>query len=833
MLLLISGFSRTIAQTVAFWAFDEPVGLYPSSVLSDQSDNDYPLILGKAGRIVKGKFGNALTPSEPEVLDYPEGEVLFGLKQLPIPAGRTQEPMSWMNAGFSALMTHGESHLRRQVAVPHPSKVGFNLGSFDWTVEFWYKSSSDIERQEVVFEVGTGPRGENEMVTALIIDPEFARFMLINGSSRRTLYIPTLLTQGEWNHFAFVYDAKSKQLKHYVNGKLQPLPKKFKMKSLPEGEEDYLSIARDGLWEHPLQGSIDELRISAGLVYEDEFMVPGSFTERTPVENAPLKPADNSDSPPDVSSGPGPLLFTGKAGKDVIELGSRKHLFIDDAMISKMKYCFFTVNPPRPDTVVVENIQGTFRKHLSVIEDSEGVIRMYYGGKNDCLEVLTSEDGIHFTPPDLGRGEIYGKLNVVLQDPSAMGNVFIDPKAPPEARWRFISDYNRRGIYLFSSADGYHFTRMKTSILPFRSGSQSNSFYDDQQDKYISFHRCDFTETPQGATRRTFVYTETDTVDKPWPYVHATLSDYKALEGIVNMRSPVPWYLDNGPLTPGGFSIEYPTVFSEIEGLDPPETDIYVPKAIKYPWAPDTYLAFPLLYFHYEDSGNPLREIHFAPERMKGSGPIETQLSVSRDAKHWKRYPRPAYVGIGMHDGADIKQAYLAHGMVRRGDEIWQYYFGETRYHSSRQKEGFKREVYRLVQRVDGFVSLDSPYGKEAIMVTKAFRFEGNRLLLNLDTDAAGYIQVGFLDQEGLPVPGYSLDESIYLNGDFTSIPVEWLQNIEELEKIEVNSEEDYLKMAGKAKTSMDLSSLEGKTVQLVFRMRGSKLYSMEFTRNR
>ncbi|MGW8316205.1 MAG: hypothetical protein ACWGNV_11430, partial [Bacteroidales bacterium] len=263
------------------------------------------------------------------------------------------------------------------------------------------------------------------------------------------------------------------------------------------------------------------------------------------------------------------------------------------------------------------------------------------------------------------------------------------------------------------------------------------------------------------------------------------------------------------------------------------ECDIYVPKAIKYPWAPDTYLAFPLLYFHYEGSGDPLRDILFVPDRMKGSGPIETQLSVSRDAKHWHRYPRPAYVGIGMHDGADIKQVYLAHGMVRRGDEIWQYYFGETRYHSSRQKEGFKREVYRLVQRVDGFVSIDSPYGKEAVMVTKPFRFEGNLLILNLDTDAAGYIQVGFLDQNGQPVQGYSLDDCIYLNGDFTSVPVEWVQNLDELDMMDVKSEEDFLNKTAKAKTSTDLSSMEGKIVQLVFRMRGSKLYSMEFTRDR
>ncbi len=817
---------EVLAQTVALWTFDEPVGLYPSSVLSDQSDNDYPLILGQAGRIVEGKFGNALEPCEIPDIPYPDGEARFGLRQIPVPDGRTMEPMSWMNAGFSALMTHGEAHLRRQVSVPHPSQMEFNLGAEDWTVECWYRqqgaeASQDAEAYGVLFELGTGPRGENDLITALRLHPGSGIFTLVNGGGGNFLEIPTHIEKGKWVHLAFCYESGEDQLRHYVNGKLQPLPAEFDMEPLSRGEEDYMSIGRDGRWQHALAGSLDELHFMKGLAYRSEFTPPGSHMASRQVEIAGKRPESA-----------GALLFAGSSGKsedEIVALGRRKHLFVDDAMVEDMEDCRFVVNPPRPAEVVVADIQGTFRKHLSIVEDEQGVIRMYYGGKDDCLEVLTSKDGIHFTAPDLGRGEIHGKKNVVVEDPSAMGNVFIDPKAPAGDRWRFISDYNRRGIYLFSSADGYHFTRMRTSILPFRSGSQSNTFYDEQQDKYISYHRCDFTKTEQGATRRTFVYTETDVVDRPWPFRHASLEDYESMKGKLNMRSPIPWYMDNGPLTPGGFSIEYPTVFSEIDTLDPPESDIYVPKAIKYPWAPDTYLAFPLLYFHYEQGGTVLRGIHFDPAREKGSGPIETQFSVSRDALNWKRYPRPAYVGIGDHRGSDIKQAYLAHGMVRRGDEIWQYCFGETRYHSSRQKSPFKREVYRLVQRLDGFVSIDSPYEKEALLRTKPFRFEGKHLHLNLDTDAAGYVQVGILDGEGNPIPGFGMDECIYLNGDFTDTRVEWLQNAEELAEIEIGDEEDYERFSGIARTTMDLSPLEGQTVQLEFRMRGAKLYTMQF----
>ena len=70
--------------------------------------------------------------------------------------------------------------------------------------------------------------------------------------------------------------------------------------------------------------------------------------------------------------------------------------------------------------------------------------------------------------------------------------------------------------------------------------------------------------------------------------------------------------------------------------------------------------------------------------------------------------------------GRNVVTAYLAHGMVRRGNEIWQYYFGETQYHSTHKSDKAGRGVYRLVQRLDGFVSIDSPYGEDAVVTTRS-----------------------------------------------------------------------------------------------------------------
>jgi hypothetical protein len=572
---------------------------------------------------------------------------------------------------------------------------------------------------------------------------------------------------------------------------MQRLPGKAPLKPLAGGEESYFSVGRDGLWQRPLPGRLDELRISSGALYSAAFEPPPSFCAPPPVVS--LRKKDE------------PLLFAAKTPTAApLALGSRKYVFIDDAIALRTENVMFTVNPPRLAECVVDNIQGPFRKHVNVIEDETGLLRMYFGVANDALAVLTSRDGIHWEKPVIRPGAPAGQENVVIPEPTAMGMVFLDPNAPAAERWKFISGYEGRGIYLFSSADGWSFKRHRTAAIPLRSGSQSNIFYDEQRGLYVSYHRTDFPRTHDGKTQREFVVTETPSLYPPWPFTPVSPSDSGKTSSVKRPNALVPWYLDNGPLTPGGFSFEYPTAFAPDDGLDPRGSDIYVPKAIKYPWAPDTYLAFPLLYLHYEDEGPPTRRVLGAEARGLGSGPIEAQVAVSRDGLSWKRYPRPAYVGTGVHGSDRINQAYLVQGMVRRGDEVWQYYFGEEAYHSS-WKRNTKRAIYRVVQRLDGFVSADAPYDRYATIVTKPLTFAGNRLVLNIDTDAAGYAQVGILDGSGQPIQGFGLDDCIFVSGDFVHTEVEWL---------------------GKGK---DLSALAGKPVQVVIRMRGAKLYAMQF----
>jgi hypothetical protein len=806
------------SPTIALWTFDEQIGIYPSCVLSDMSENDFPLVLGPGGQIVKGKFGNALEPIKQPEITFPENNsTLFGLSPVPTPEGRTFAPMNWQNANFCALMTSGENHLRKEVGFKQPTKSKLNLGDFDWTVEFWFMSTGKTDQDGIVFEIGSGPRRENDAVTRLILDSDQQQFTLSNEPSNASIKISTTIKINQWQHFAIVYHSGDTQIKHYVDGEIQPLPEKSELKVLKEGDEDYLSIGRDGMWQRPLQGKIDELRFSDKIIYDSDYDLPKSFSY-----------LHNGSLPKSELTFGEPRLFEKDSVRSPINLNSRKHLFIDDVLIDKINDVRFVVNPPRKAEIVMKNIQGSFRKHLNVIEDENGLLRMYNSVDDDYLAVRTSRDGINWDIPNLPEGKYKEHSNIVIHESTGMGMVFMDPNAPKDEKWKYLSGFHSRGVFLYTSTDGYNFKRKKTAVLPFWAGSQSNIFYDEQQQKYISYHRADFARGVGRATQREFVMTETTDLLKPWPFRPSTEQEGIDLAKKRRIKE-TPFYLDNGLLTPGGFAFEYPNVFKPIDDYDPIDTDLYVPKAIKYPWAPDVYLAFPVMYFHYKKSSPLARSILGDKKYNRGSGPLETQLSVSRDAINWKRYPRPVYVGIGPHAGRDVHTVYIAQGMVRRGNEIWQYYFGETQYHSSHFQDNAGRGVYRLVQRLDGFVSIDSPYEKEGTIITKPIIFKGKRLHINIDTDATGYAQVGFLDENGLPIAGWSIDDCIYINGDFIEHEVEWIKNSSDLRETDSVEEKEWDQLTDGVEISADVSELEGKTVRLIIKMRGSKLYALQF----
>lgn len=779
-------------QTIAVWLFDEPKGLYPSAVLHDAGPEEQVMVLGRGGRMVRGRYGNGLQVVAPPPLELPEGDFnpQFGLGEHSLGEGRTVPPLVWENAHFTALMTGGENHLRKQVGFRSPTRTGLNLGNFDWTLEFWLRVDRDLEREGVVFEAGSGPRGENKLVTRLMLSADLSAFHFQNEPSGLRLNLaadPEVLRAG-WSHVALVYEAEAGHLRLFINGRMTGEAQRVRLQPLPEGDEDYFTLGRDGLWERPLWATFDEMRFSRGIRYaRTGFDPPPSFKGLylpAPVER-------------ELIAGP-PLLFGGEGKEEgrVLDLGGRKHLFIDDAIVERQERIRFAVNPPRVDRQVMK-VEGSFRKHLTILEDDEGAIRLYTALADDYLGLFRSEDGVHFEAVETGI-EHRGHRNIVIPEPVGMGTVFIDPNAPPEGRYKYISDYHRRGLFVYTSPDGITFKRHRQAVSPFRSGSQNDIFYDDQRQLYVGFHRSDYARTPGGSTLREFVMTETTDLLASWEYEPTSLEDLRRSEKTLHRITP--WYLDNGPLTPGGWGIEYPTIFTWDPEMDPVTAGIYNPKALKYPWAPDTYVAFPIWYFHYYEGGPGRVALRY----RRGGGPTETQFASSRDGVNWRRYPRPAYVDIGRYDGLDIRQTFIAQGLVKRGEELWQYVFLDNDYHTALERTR-ERRVYRLIQRFDGFVSAEGPYDGYGELVTRPLRFEGSRLVLNIATGAHGYATVALLDADFNPIPGYGHEEAVIINGDFMEAEAEWME------------------------PGTDLSGLAGETVRVAFRLRGSRLYSMQF----
>jgi len=109
----------------------------------------------------------------------------------------------------------------------------------------------------------------------------------------------------------------------------------------------------------------------------------------------------------------------------------------------------------------------------------------------------------------------------------------------------------------------------------------------------------------------------------------------------------------------------------------------------------------------------------------------------------------------------------------------------------------------RAVQRLDGFYSADADYAG-GWLVTPPVVFAGKRLVLNINTSAAGHARVGLVDAGGKPIPGFAAaDCDLILTNDVAHV-VSW-------------------------KGKPDVSKLTGKPIRLRFEMRSTKLYAFRF----
>lgn len=455
------------------------------------------------------------------------------------------------------------------------------------------------------------------------------------------------------------------------------------------------------------------------------------------------------------------------------------HLFLDAAFITESKGTALHVNPPQRREIVItpdkpwEQLMISF--YCSVLDDG-GKLRLWYICRDKAnhpnVAYAESTDGVTWTKPNLGIVEYEGsKDNNLVGITSLEGNVFKDPNAPPEQRYVYITHLITQGMVRFYSADGLHWKRDIQPLLKFGADSQNVTLWDASLGKYVMYLRG-WRVVSAKEKYRVIVRAETPSITTPFTIEPSEKSWH-------------PWGKDKNAV----IGDDFPTVFAADEN-DPPNSDVYNLSAVLYPLADYCYLGFPSM---------------FQRDRHMSDGRLEVQFIASTDGIHWQRYDRAPYAPLGLDGSDSANMTFMGTGLVVRGDELWQYGTGFRSRHGDKEARQQRTDgvIYRHVQRVDGFVSLDfDNAGGRA--VTQPVKLDGKRLLLNLDTGALGAMRVGLLDDKDQPIPGFNLDDCQPLRLNSTHAEVSW-------------------------QGADDLSSLAGQEVKLVLQGSRAKVFSFKF----
>jgi hypothetical protein len=222
-----------------------------------------------------------------------------------------------------------------------------------------------------------------------------------------------------------------------------------------------------------------------------------------------------------------------------------------------------------------------------------------------------------------------------------------------------------------------------------------------------------------------------------------------------------------------------------------PSIDYYTSCAMKYESAQDVYLMFPSVYYHWGENGFPAT--------------MDTQLLSSRDGINWRRQGnRCSFLQHGMDTDVHSGMIFANPWLLSVNDELWLYYAGMAHNHAADPDDvGRSSSLFRARIRQDGFVSADAGFGGGQF-ITPVLQFAGNRLELNLNGSAGGWLQVEIQDTDGQSLPGFGLTEADPVVGNAISKTVTW-------------------------KGKNDLSELIGKPVRLRFVLRAMKLYAFQF----
>lgn len=475
------------------------------------------------------------------------------------------------------------------------------------------------------------------------------------------------------------------------------------------------------------------------------------------------------------------LLIVGLFGAGTVlaaDSPAARHLFLDPAFVER-EHVALRVNPAEQREVVIRPDKPWEQLMISfflTVREEEGKLRMWYICRDRAnqpnVAYAESRDGVTWVKPELGVVDYEGsKANNLVGLDSLEGVVFRDPNAPETERYAYVTHLWTEGMVRFHSPDGLRWQRDAAPLLRFGADTQNVTYWDDRLGRYVLYLRGWFIGADKLRYRR-IVRVETPSLTTQLPQQPSEES----------LRL---WGKEKCAV----IGDDFPAVFSADE-RDPKNSDVYNISAQPYPLDPQWIVGFPSL---------------FQRDRNAGDGKLEVQFAGSRDGTTWHRYDRAPYAPVGLSDSDSANMTFMGTGLVVRGDEIWQYGTGFRSRHGDREARQRRTDgvIYRYVQRVDGFVSLD--FGEErGDARTTPVRVDGPRLLLNVDTGVFGSLRVALSDAEGTPLQGFAAADCEPVRTNATGAAVTW-------------------------GNGADLSALHGREVRVTFAGTRAKLYSFRF----
>lgn len=448
---------------------------------------------------------------------------------------------------------------------------------------------------------------------------------------------------------------------------------------------------------------------------------------------------------------------------DAVDIGSRLELFVDDYLIESMENVELRLQTPRV-APYADNPPPRQGSYATVIYDGDKYHLYYRGtvGKDDdgkhrlAYYYIVSDDGIEWRKPDLGLfpeyGEAHANMVVEPNDPITHNfSPFLDtrPGVPSDQRFKALGGGGKtwtdgEGLYAMVSPDGIHWRMLQDEpVIPEGNDGRVSEHYFDSQN--VAF----WSESEQ-----CYVC-----------YYRTWLPKVEGKRGIraisrCTSKDFVSW--TQGTQDP----------------INLPEEQLYTNATGPYFRAPHIYIATPLRFLPW--SGG---DIHRYPS--------DTLLLTSRGPEGYRRTFNEAFIRPGRHPERWVwpnpVSTAATVNVIPTGDDEMSIYIRDRRY----------------VLRTDGFVAVHAgaAYGE---LLTKPFRFQGDKLIINCATAAAGRIRVEIQHVDGQPVPGYSLDDCKLIVGDEIERTVEW-------------------------ENGSEVSSLSGQTIRLRFQLLDADLFSLCF----